>query len=106
MNPWETLRKRKVLDRRPWLTLEEHHVRLPDGREVPDWLWVRTPGFVNVVAVTAEGEWICFRQVKYAVEGPTLAIVGGYVEEGEDLREMMKASSRWTSVRSGCMGSP
>lgn len=86
MKPWEVLRKREILDRRPWLSLEEHHVRLPNGDEIPDWLWVRTPDFINVAAVTEDGEWLCFRQNKYAVAGETLAIVGGYVEEGENLR--------------------
>jgi ADP-ribose pyrophosphatase len=36
------------------------------------------------VAVTADGHFICFRQVKYGLEGVTLGIVGGFVEEGED----------------------
>ena len=85
MKPWVTLHRRSLLDRRPWLHLEEHHLQLPDGREIPDWLWVRTPDFINVAAVTADGEWICLRQVKYAVTGSTLAIVGGYVEAGEEL---------------------
>jgi ADP-ribose pyrophosphatase len=36
-----------------------------------------------VVAVTESGEFLCFHQVKYAVEGETLATVGGYLEPGE-----------------------
>jgi len=37
-----------------------------------------------VAAVTEDGRFICFRQVKYGLEGETLGIVGGFVEEGED----------------------
>ena len=30
-----------------------------------------------------EGDYLCFRQVKYGVEGTSLAPVGGYLEPGE-----------------------
>jgi ADP-ribose pyrophosphatase len=84
MKPWICEKKTEILDRTPWLSLQEHHIRLPNGVDIPDWLWVKTPDFINVVAVTESGEWLCFRQQKYAVEGLTLSIVGGYIEEGED----------------------
>jgi 8-oxo-dGTP pyrophosphatase MutT (NUDIX family) len=45
---------------------------------------VITPDYVNVVAITDSGRFICFRQVKYAIEGPTLGIIGGYLNEGEE----------------------
>ena len=38
----------------------------------------------GVVVETEEGDFLCFRQTKYAVDGVTLAIVGGYLEPGED----------------------
>lgn len=84
MKPWEKLSSRVVYEQSPWLRLEAHHLRLPDGREIPEWLWVTSPDFCNVVAVTEQDEFLCFRQTKYAVSGPTLALVGGYLEPGED----------------------
>jgi ADP-ribose pyrophosphatase len=44
---------------------------------------VITPDYVNIVPVTREGQFLCFRQTKYAV-GVTLALAGGYLEPGED----------------------
>jgi ADP-ribose pyrophosphatase len=35
------------------------------------------------MALTPDEKFLCFRQTKYAVEGPTLAPVGGYIEAGE-----------------------
>ena len=84
MQPWKTKDRRTVLEQPPWLVVEYHTVELPDGRLIPDWPWIITPDYVNVVAVTADGNFICFRQVKYGLEGETLGIVGGFVEEGED----------------------
>jgi ADP-ribose pyrophosphatase len=45
---------------------------------------VITPDYVNVVVETVDGSFLCFRQVKYSIDGPTLATVGGYLEPGED----------------------
>lgn len=109
MKSWKTKSRRTVLDQRPWLVVENHTVELPDGRLIPDWQWIITPDYVNVVAVTANERFICFRQVKYGLEGTTLGIVGGFVEEGEEpmeaaRRELVEEtgyeSSDWTPLGS------
>jgi ADP-ribose pyrophosphatase len=60
-----------------------------------------------VAVVTTEQQFLCFRQTKYAVEGITLAPVGGYLEPGEDplaaaqrelLEETGYESSNWLSL--------
>jgi ADP-ribose pyrophosphatase len=84
MKPWKTKTRQTILDDSPWLVVEHHTVELPDGRLIPNWPWIITPDYVNVVAVTMDERFICFRQVKYGVEGTTLGIVGGFVEEGEE----------------------
>jgi len=83
LQTWKTLDRRTVLQHDRYLTVEYHTVRLPDGRMIPDWPWLITPDYVNVVAETAQGDYLCFRQVKYGVEGTSLAPVGGYLEPGE-----------------------
>lgn len=66
------------------MTIEEHRIELPSGQIIDDWVWIDTPDFVNVVVQTVEDDYLVFQQTKYAVEGTTLAIVGGYVDPGED----------------------
>jgi 8-oxo-dGTP pyrophosphatase MutT (NUDIX family) len=109
MDSWKTKARWTILDQRPWLLVENHTVELPDGRLISDWPWIITPDFVNVVAVTADEHFICFRQVKYGVEGTTLGIVGGFVEEGEEpiraaqrelLEETGYEAADWTHVGS------
>jgi 8-oxo-dGTP pyrophosphatase MutT (NUDIX family) len=84
MRPWRTRSRRTLLERRPWITVESHVVELPDGRVVEDWPWLVGREFVNVVAVAEDGMFLVFRQVKYAIEGTSLAPVGGYVDDGEE----------------------
>lgn len=84
MKPWKTLTRQTILDRGKFLTVENHIIELPDGRIIDDWSWIVTPNFVLVVALTPDDKFLCFRQTKYAVDGVTLAPVGGYIEPGED----------------------
>ena len=87
--------------------MEERTVELPDGRVIDDWPWVESREFANVVAVTEDGLFLVFRQTKYAVDGPTLGPVGGYLEPGEDPLATAKRELReetgydapeWTSL--------
>ena len=109
MENWRTRARRTVMqagDGR-FLTVEYHTVELPDGQVIEDWPWLITPDFVNVVAETRDGEFICFRQTKYAVAGVSLAVTGGYLEPGEDplvaaqrelLEETGYTAPDWTSL--------
>lgn len=109
METWQTLARRKVLQvgDGKFLVVENHRVQLPDGRVIDEWPWLITPDFVNVVAVTQSGDFLCFRQTKYAVEGVSLAVPGGYLEPDEEplaaaQRELREetgyTASRWTPL--------
>ncbi len=109
MQPWKTRARRTLLAHSKFLTVESHEVELPDGTVIADWPWLVTPDYVIVVAVTEAGEFLCFRQTKYAVEGETLAPPGGYLEPGEDplaaarrelLEETGYEASAWQSLGS------
>ena len=90
-----TTNKRKLLHHYgPFLQVEEHEVAFPDGTVIPDWTWVITPDFINVTAVTPDGQFVLFRQTKYAIKDTTLAPVGGYMETGEDPLEAAKRELR------------
>jgi ADP-ribose pyrophosphatase len=86
MQQWKMLARRVVWDESDFLTLEIHTVELPDGRVISDWPWVIAPDYVNVVALTEDRRFLCFRQAKYGIEGESLAPVGGYLEPGEEAR--------------------
>jgi ADP-ribose pyrophosphatase len=83
MPAWKTLSRRVVFDQSPWLKVEYHAVELPDGRLISDWTWIKTPDYINVVVEIETGQFLCFRQRKYAIAKPMLALVGGYIEPGE-----------------------
>src|SRR5512136_1776883 len=84
MSDWTTLSRRLVLDRGKFLRVEDHTIQLPDGRVIEQWPWIITPDYINVFAITDDNRLACFRQGKYAIDGDSLAPVGGYVEPGEE----------------------
>lgn len=109
MDSWKTLSRRTILDQGKYLRIENHTIKLPDGRIIEDWPWVITPDFANVLAVTPDGQYLVFRQTKYSVDGPSLAPVGGYIEPGEEplvaaKRELLEetgfSAEEWISLGS------
>lgn len=49
-----------------------------------DFIVVRPPDWVNVVAVTGEGRVVLVRQFRFGIDGFSLEIPGGMMEPGED----------------------
>ncbi len=109
LRPWKTLSKKVILDHGRFLKVENHEVQLPDGTVIPDWAWIIIPSAAIVLAVTADKKFLCFRQTKYAIEGTSLAPVGGMLEPDEkpleaakrELREEMGyTSTNWVDLGS------
>ena len=67
----------------------DHHIRtLPDGNTIKDWLWIDYGDRVNVVVQekSTDGsgyKYVVLEQTKYALEGTSLAVVGGFLEDHE-----------------------
>ncbi|TFG67111.1 MAG: NUDIX hydrolase [Anaerolineales bacterium] len=83
MKSWQTLSRKVILNHSPYLKVESHEIRLPNGTIIQDWPWIITPDFVTIVLVTPLGEFVLFRQTKYGMDGVGLAPIGGYIEAGE-----------------------
>lgn len=120
MQPWKTLSRQMILDHSKYLVVEDHTVELPDGQVIEKWPWIITPDYVNVLAVTEDNKFLCFRQTKYALNGTSLAPVGGYLEPDEEplpaaqrelLEETGYVAPKWINLgeyrvdanRGGCM---
>jgi ADP-ribose pyrophosphatase len=109
LRPWETLSKKTLLDHGKFLMVESHTIKLPDGEIIPDWPWLIIPSAAIVLAVTEDKKFLCFRQTKYAVEGTSLAPVGGMLEPDEPplaaakrelLEEMGYEAAEWIHLGS------
>ena len=99
LRPWETLSRKTILEHGKFLTVESHAIKLPDGEIIPDWPWLIIPSAAIVLPVMTDGKFLCFRQTKYAVEGTSLAPVGGMLEPDE---APLEAAKRELLEETGC----
>lgn len=81
---WETLQRRTIYERRPWLVLREDHVRLPSGLEIPDFIQTIEPDVAMVFAVTTEETVPLVSQYRYGISQELLDLPAGYVDPDED----------------------
>ena len=79
---WTTLESRYIIHR-PWLTARVDKVRLPDGRINPEHYVLEYPEWVNIIAITREGEFVMVRQYRHAMDIVLDELCAGVVEEGE-----------------------
>ena len=86
---WKVLSS-EYLFRRPWLTARRDVCQLPYGRINDEYYVLEYPTWINVVAVTREGEMVLVRQYRHGLGRTCFEIVAGCVEEGEDPMDAAK----------------
>ncbi len=85
--PWQVLDRRYVYDRKPYMTLREDTVRLPNGAVIPDYFVFEYPDWVSVLPVTPDGNIVLIRQYRHGIARVHLELVAGVVDPQEPLPE-------------------
>lgn len=80
---WETLERRLVYEQLPWLRLFSEHVRLPDGREVRDYLQIETPGYAMIVPLDTQGRIGLVRSYKRGLDDVDVQPPAGLLDPDE-----------------------
>ena len=80
MQPWQILASRPLLDRRPWLTVWEEDVRLPNGMVIDGYLRTRARDYAMVFAVLPDGTVPLVRQYKHGPGKPSRDLPAGYLD--------------------------
>lgn len=106
---WETIARRELIDRRPWLRVWDEDVRLPDGRTIEGFTRLELPDFAVVVALTTDGRAVVERSYKHGPRRVSLSLPAGFLEPGETpahgaARELLEktgfSASAWTALGS------
>lgn len=86
---WKVLFSEYLFER-PWLTVRRDKIQLPNGRIIPDYYVMEYPDWVNVIAVTKDGQIIMERQYRHGVGRTNYEIPSGVMEKGETPLEAAK----------------
>jgi 8-oxo-dGTP pyrophosphatase MutT (NUDIX family) len=79
---WKILES-TYISRRPWLTARCDRVQLPDGRVNPEYWVLEFPDWVNVIALTKQGDMVMVKQYRHALGVTEYELCAGVMEEGE-----------------------
>lgn len=97
---WKKLDSEYIIQR-PWLTARRDKVELPDGRINPEYYILEYPDWVNVIAITEEGEFVMVEQYRHGLEDVFTELVAGVIEKDE---EPLKAAQRELLEETGFSG--
>lgn len=84
LRPWRVLASRPLLDRRPWLRVEEQDVALPDDRSIQGYLLAEARDYAVIFALTREGRVPLVRQYKHGIARVATDLPAGYLEWPEE----------------------
>ena len=109
-NKWKILES-TYISRRPWMTARLDKVQLPDGRVNPEYWVLEFPDWVNVIAITKDGQMVMVRQYRHALGITEYELCAGVIEEGETplqgaqrelLEETGYAGGEWSEFMTIC----
>ena len=86
---WETLSS-EYLIKRPWLTARRDVARLPDGRINNEYYVLEYPDWVNIIAITVDGDFVLERQYRHGLGNTCYELPCGVIEDGETPLEAAK----------------
>ena len=84
--PWRVEDSRYLI-RSKWLTVRQDAVRLPNGGFMPDYYVFEYPNWVNVVAVTTDGQLILVRQYRHGIAAVGYELCAGTVDPADGTSE-------------------
>jgi ADP-ribose pyrophosphatase len=80
---WQRLRQRQKLQT-PIFEVVGADYRHPTRNTEREFVVIKAPDWVNVVALTVEGNIVLVRQFRYGIDEFSLEIPGGVIDRGED----------------------
>ena len=79
-----TILESKYIIKRPWLTARCDKVQLADGRINDEYYVLEYPDWVNVIAITKDGQIIMEKQYRHGMGVMSTELPCGVAEPGED----------------------
>lgn len=80
---WEIISSEYILESK-WINVRKDKVRMPKGVELDDFYILEYPDWINVIAITEEGDFVLERQYRHGTQTVEYEICAGVIEKGEE----------------------
>ncbi len=80
---WKVLESRRVYSSPPWCEVDLQRIRLPDGRIVHDYHWLKLPRYALVVCLDRQGRILFLEGYRHGCRCSTLSLPGGLLNARE-----------------------
>ncbi|MFD2570141.1 NUDIX hydrolase [Spirosoma soli] len=81
--PWQ-VENAEYIFQVPWLNVRKDAVRMANGGYIPDYFILEYPDWINVVAVTTDGQLVLIRQYRHGIADVHYELCAGVVDAGEE----------------------
>jgi 8-oxo-dGTP pyrophosphatase MutT (NUDIX family) len=81
--PFTLVQRSYLFQRPPWLVLRQDPLRLPSGREIPEYWISEFPPWANVVAVTTDDQLVLIRQYRPGIGEVHFELPAGVVDAAD-----------------------
>lgn len=98
---WKVVKSENILRIGPWLSVRQECVELPSGVQIPTWFVLEYPNWINVIAITKDGEMVLVNQYRHALGETHYELVAGVIDAGET---PLQAAQRELSEETGYEG--
>lgn len=98
---WKVLKSEHILRLGQWLSVRQEEVQLPSGTVIPTWFVLEFPNWINVIAITKDGEMVMEDQYRHALGETHYELVAGVIDPGET---PLEAAKRELSEETGYEG--
>ncbi len=81
--PWQVDHS-EYIHQLPWFTVRKDAVRMANGGHIPDYFILEYPDWINVVAVTTEGQLVLIRQYRHGSKNVHYELCAGVIDRNAD----------------------
>ena len=98
---WKVLSSEKLLSKGIWLKIRQDTVKLPNGAVLPTYFVMEFPCWINVIAITKDGQMVMEDQYRHGLGETHYELVAGVIDPG---KTPLEAARRELSEETGYEG--